>query len=158
MSMEVHFSSKKMDWTTPKEFYNLYNAIYKFNTDLACTSINCLAPRGMYYDKGIDSLSENWEKLKGWSWCNPPYGRELKLWVRKAYESSLKGANIIMLIPSRTDTSYWHDYIFNKENVEVDFIRGRLKFGEGKNSAPFPSAVIKFKGVKDDLSIETGNK
>lgn len=74
--------------------------------------------------------------------CNPPYGREIGKWVKKAHDSS---ALTVMLIPARTDTSYWHDYIFGK--AEVRFVRGRLKFGDGKNSAPFPSAVVIFRGM-----------
>lgn len=75
-------------------------------------------------------------------WCNPPYGRDIGLWVKKAYEESLKGAKIVMLIPSRTDTRYWHDYIFGK--AEIEFIKGRLKFGGLKSNAPFPSALVIF--------------
>lgn len=77
---------------------------------------------------------------------NPPYGREIKHWVKKAYEESLQPYNecVVMVIPSRTDTTYWHDYIFGKA-TDIDFIRGRLKFevqGEPKQPAPFPSAII----------------
>lgn len=71
---------------------------------------------------------------------NPPYGREIGLWMRKAYEESLKGCIVVCLVPSRTDTAWWHDYVQGK--AEVRFVRGRLKFGNAKNSAPFPSAVV----------------
>ena len=73
---------------------------------------------------------------------NPPYG-QIKHWIQKAYESSLMGATVVCLIPSRTDTRYWHDYIMDK--AEVRYIKGRLKFGDAKNSAPFPSAVVVFR-------------
>lgn len=75
---------------------------------------------------------------------NPPYGRDIKYWVQKAYEESLKGATVVCLIPARTDTTYWHKYIFGKAD-DIRFIKGRLKFGYSKNSAPFPSAVIVYK-------------
>lgn len=78
---------------------------------------------------------------------NPPYGRELKHWVEKAYNESLKGAVVVCLIPARTDTSYWHNYIFGKAH-EIRFIKGRVKFGDGKGSAPFPSAIIVFDSSK----------
>ena len=82
--------------------------------------------------------------------CNPPYGRAIKDWVKKCSEESLKpNTTVVMLIPARTDTSYFHDYIYQKPNVEIRFIRGRLKFGDGKNSAPFPSMVVIFKSKKD---------
>ena len=80
---------------------------------------------------------------------NPPYGRVLGLWMKKAYESSLEGALVVCLIPSRTDTRYWHDYAMKGE---IRFIRGRLKFG-GQNSAPFPSAVVIFKAARKPKKI-----
>lgn len=77
--------------------------------------------------------------------CNPPYGRAIKDWVKKSSDESAKPhTTVVMLIPARTDTSYFHDYIYNKPNVEVRFVRGRLKFGDGQNSAPFPSMVVVF--------------
>ncbi|WP_421016719.1 DNA N-6-adenine-methyltransferase [Furfurilactobacillus cerevisiae] len=99
-----------------------------------------------------DSLSTNWANIKGNLFLNPPYGRDLRKWVKKAYESSLNhDGNIVLLIPSRTDTSYWHDFIFNKADIE--FIRGRLKFevnGVAGNPAPFPSALVIYKGDGGD--------
>ena len=78
--------------------------------------------------------------------CNPPYGKAIKDWVKKSSEEAKKpGTTVVMLIPARTDTSYFHDYIYQKPNVDVRFVRGRLKFGDGKNSAPFPSMVVIFK-------------
>ena len=77
--------------------------------------------------------------------CNPPYGRQIGKWVQKAYEESKSGTTIVLLIPARTDTTYFHDYIYQKPNVEIRFLRGRLKFGDGKNSAPFPSMVVIFR-------------
>lgn len=83
--------------------------------------------------------------IQDWSndvvFMNPPYGRGIKHWIKKAYEEHMKGATVVCLIPARTDTTYWHDYIFGKAS-DIRFLRGRLKFGDSKNSAPFPSAVI----------------
>ena len=79
-------------------------------------------------------------------WCNPPYGREIGKWVEKAYNESLKGAMVVMLLPARTDTKWFHDYIYGK--AEIRFVRGRLKFGDSKNSAPFPSMVVIFREVE----------
>ena len=73
---------------------------------------------------------------------NPPYGRTIKQWMKKAYESSLAGATVVCLVPARTDTNWWHDYAMKGD---IEFIKGRLKFGGSKNSAPFPSAVVVFK-------------
>ena len=85
---------------------------------------------------------------------NPPYGREVGVWIEKAYKESLKGAIVVCLIPSRTDTKYWHDYCM-KAN-EIRFIKGRLKFGDSKNSAPFPSAIVIFNGRQSDkIKIST---
>ena len=149
--MEVHYSSKSNEWTTPLEFFANLCCRFQLTTDLACTTENKRTQFGLCRDlidpltgQQVDSLKVNWATLNknngGWLWCNPPYGRDIGKWIKKAYEESLKGTKIIMLIPARTDTSYWHDYIFGK--AEIEFIRGRLKFGESKNSAPFPSALI----------------
>src|SRR5690606_15453380 len=90
-----------------------------------------------------DGLKQDWSK--DIVFMNPPYGNEQKLWIKKAYEESLKGATVVCLIPARTDTIAWHTYIFNK--AEIRFLKGRLKFGDGKNPAPFPSAVVIYKAA-----------
>ena len=79
----------------------------------------------------------------GTCWMNPPYGREIIKWMKKAYQESLKGCTVVCLVPSRTDTIWWHDYAMKGE---ITFIKGRLKFGNQSNPAPFPSAVVVFKG------------
>lgn len=146
INSDVHYSSKSNEWTTPQDFYLKLCERFNFTVDLACTTENQKAEYGFCTDLYIDSLQVDWagfnKSIGGWMWCNPPYGREIGAWVKKAYEESLKGAKIVLLIPSRTDTSYWHDYIFDK--AEIEFIRGRLKFGDAKHSAPFPSALVIF--------------
>ena len=144
MNTEVMFSSKKDDWETPQTLFDKMNAIYNFSYDLAASDDNAKCEH--YFTKEDDSLATDWTAIDGNLWLNPPYGRDLKRWIKKAYESSLNRQGVIVvLIPSRTDTSYWHDYIFNKANIE--FLRGRLKFevgGVAGQSAPFPSAMITF--------------
>jgi site-specific DNA-methyltransferase (adenine-specific) len=79
---------------------------------------------------------------------NPPYGRQISKWVKKAYESAKKGAVVVGLLPARTDTKWFHDYIYNK--AEIRFVRGRLKFGNSKNSAPFPSMLVIWRQTEGD--------
>lgn len=121
-------SSNRQDWKTPKELYSALNKIFKFDFDPCPTNPN------------FDGLSIEWG---GVNYMNPPYGTTIKNWIKKAFEQFQKGKTVVMLIPSRTDTKYWHDYIM-KAN-EIWFIKGRLKFDGVKNSAPFPSAIVIFK-------------
>lgn len=144
------FTSNKEDWETPQDFYDRLNAKYHFEWDLAASDDN--AKCSCYFTRDDNSLEQDWEGLSGNLFLNPPYGRELKLWVKKAATTGLKDKqNLVMLIPSRTDTSYWHDYIFN--HAEIKFLRGRLKFevdGVSGDSAPFPSALVIYKGDGND--------
>ena len=134
----VHFSSKTDLWETPQEFFDKYDKIFNFETDVCANKEN--AKCGKFFTQEDDGLSQQWE---GVCWMNPPYGRDIGKWMKKAYESSLGGATVVCLVPSRTDTKWWHDYSMKGE---IEFIKGRLKFGGSKNSAPFPSAVVVFKG------------
>lgn len=134
--MSVHFSSKTDMWATPVEFFEYYNNIFRFDLDVCASAENAKCEH--YYTEEDDGLSQEW---KGNCWMNPPYGREIIHWMRKAYESSLSGATVVCLVPARTDTKWWHEYAMKGE---IDFIRGRLTFGDAKNSAPFPSAVVIF--------------
>ncbi|NDD55916.1 adenine methyltransferase [bacterium] len=130
-------------WETPKDFFDEYNDLYKFETDVCAIKENAKCDR--FFTPEQDGLKQEWT---GICWMNPPYGREIGKWVKKAYESSLTGATVVCLIPARTDTRWWHDYCMRGD---VKFIRGRLKFGSSKNPAPFPSAVVIFK-AKDSKS------
>ena len=144
------FTSNKEDWETPRGFYDQLNTKYHFEWDLAASNGNAKCDH--YFTRDDNSLEQNWGELSGNMFLNPPYGRQLKLWVKKASETQLKRDQLlVMLIPSRTDTSYWHDYIFN--HAEIEFLRGRLKFevdGVSGDSAPFPSALVIYKGGKND--------
>jgi len=135
--MNVHFSSATDMWETPQAFFDKLNAEYGFTLDACASHEN--AKCQFYFTKEVNGLSRKWS---GVVWMNPPYGREIGDWMRKAYESSLSGATVVCLVPARTDTKWWHDYAMKGE---IDFIRGRLKFGNAKSNAPFPSAVVVFK-------------
>lgn len=140
MNTELMFSSEKMDWTTPIELFKELDKEFHFTLDPASTHKNALCEK--HYTLEEDGLRQDWggETV----YCNPPYGREIKHWVKKCYEESLKpNTTVILLIFSRTDTKYFHDYIYGK--AELRFIKGRLKFRNCKNSAPFPSMVVIFR-------------
>lgn len=131
----VHFSSATDEWATPAAFFDKVAAEFgPFDVDACATPENAKCPR--YFTKADDGLAQEWH---GRVWMNPPYGREIGAWMRKAYESAQAGAVVACLVPARTDTAWWHDYA---AKGRVRFIRGRLKFGNAKNSAPFPSALV----------------
>lgn len=134
-------SSNTCEWETPQLFFDALNAEHHFDVDVCATANNAKCER--YYTKEQDGLSQQW---KGVCWMNPPYGREIGKWMRKAYESSLYGATVVCLVPARTDTAWWHDYAMKGE---VEFVRGRLKFGGSKANAPFPSAIVTFWAARD---------
>ena len=128
------FSSNSDLWSTPQSFFDDLNKEFGFETDVCALPEN--AKCKTFYTPTEDGLSQEWT---GICWCNPPYGREIGRWVKKASESN---ATVVCLVPARTDTAWWHDYAMK---AEIRFIRGRLKVGNSKNSAPFPSAVLIFK-------------
>ena len=144
--MEVHYSSKKHTWETPQDFFNKLNEIFNFNLD-SCAETDTTKCSN-FYTKEDDALTKDW---KGVVWCNPPYGREQAKFVLKAYEESVKhNSTVVVLIPARPDTKLWQNTIFPNAN-QLCFIKGRLKFGGAKESAPFPSALVVF-GKEVDLS------
>lgn len=129
------FSSKTDLWATPQDFFEKMNEEFGFNLDVCATKENAKCDR--FFTINDDGLSKDWGGAV--CWCNPPYGREIGKWVKKASESDF----CVMLLPARTDTRWFHDYIYGK--AEIRFLKGRLKFGESKNAAPFPSMIIIFK-------------
>ena len=137
--MNVHFSSKTEEWATPQDTFNELNKEFNFDLDPCATDNNHKCDK--YYTKEDNGLSQSWDNYR--VFCNPPYGRVIKDWVKKA--SNARGGVVVMLIPARTDTKYFHEYIYNKKNIEIRFIKGRLKFGDATNSAPFPSMIVIFK-------------
>lgn len=155
----VHFSSKTDLWSTPQDFFDELNAEFNFTLDVCATAEN--AKCNYFYTAETDGLSRSWAEdchfhglQVGALWMNPPYGSGIRKWIAKAAEEANKGVTVVCLIPARTDTRYWHEFVWDtanhrpREGVEVRFIKGRLKFGEAKASAPFPSAVVIFRGVK----------
>jgi len=132
------FTSHTGEWSTPQDLFDTLNKQFRFTLDPCATSQNAKCRR--YFTKADDGLKQQWS---GRAFMNPPYGREIGKWVKKAYEESGKSAELVVcLLPARTDTSWWHDYCLKGE---VYFIRGRLKFGNAKNSAPFPSVIVTFR-------------
>lgn len=108
MMMEVHFSSKSNEWSTPLNVFNKLDDEFCFDLDPCSDGSNAKCEK--YFTIEEDGLVQDWSENT--VFMNPPYGREIKRWVKKAYEESLKGAVVVCLIPARTDTSYWHEYIF----------------------------------------------
>lgn len=137
MDISVHFMSNTPEWSTPQDLFDKLNCEFKFTLDPCATPENAKCDR--YFTKLDDGLSKPWSNEI--VFMNPPYGREISKWIKKAYQESLNGATVVCLIPSRTDTSWWHDYC---AKGEIRFIRGRIKFGGSKNGAPFPSAIVIF--------------
>lgn len=147
------FSSKTDMWSTPKDFFDALNNVFKFETDVCATNENAKCER--WFTPEMDALKRNWT---GVCWMNPPYGREIGAWVKKAHDSAKKnGATVVCLIPARVDTKWWHEFCAKGEIV---FLAGRLKFGGSKNSAPFPSAVVCFRPTLNDAiqAYKNGNK
>jgi phage N-6-adenine-methyltransferase len=138
MNNELMFSSATDMWATPQNFFDKLDAFFRFELDVCATSENSKCRK--YFTETDDGLKKDWF---GTVWMNPPYGREIGKWVARAYaQSRLHGSTIVCLLPARTDTKWWHDYCVKGE---ITFIKGRLKFGDAKNSAPFPSAVVIFR-------------
>ena len=135
MNTALMFSSATSLWETPQGFFDMLNMEFGFTLDVCATVENAKCPA--YFSPNDDGLSKAWS---GVCWMNPPYGREVGKWVKKAYEESKKGVTVVGLLPARTDTRWFHEFIHGK--AEVRFLRGRLKFGGCKNSAPFPSIVV----------------
>lgn len=134
------FSSNSNEWSTPQDFYDTLNKEFNFTLDPCCTKENAKCRK--FYTKADNGLSKDW--VGETVFCNPPYGREIGKWVEKCFNENLKpNTTIVMLIPARTDTKYFHDFIYHKA-TEIRFMKGRLKFGDSKNSAPFPSMVVIF--------------
>ena len=134
------FSSNTPEWATPPEFFAELDREFHFNLDPCSTDENAKCEK--HFTREDDGLAKDWGGHR--VFCNPPYGREISKWVRKCWEESKKPNTLcVMLIPARTDTSYFHDYIYHQ--ADIRFIRGRLHFGGCKGGAPFPSMVVIFK-------------
>jgi len=141
MINKVLFSHNKDDYITPDWLMDELKQEFDFKLD-ACSTNYDPTDLPSWYTKEDNGLEQDWET---WTYCNPPYS-QVSLWVEKAfYENSHRGIGIVMLLPSRTDTKWFHDYIYTNPRCEVRFLKGRLKFKGTKNSAPFPSMVVIFR-------------
>jgi phage N-6-adenine-methyltransferase len=125
------FTSLRGDWKTPRALYQALDAEFRFDYD------PCPAK------PEVNGLESDWGNV---NFVNPPYGKEITKWIQKGYEQNLKEKTVVFLLPSRTDTQWWHDYVMKAD--EIRFIKGRLKFDDQKNSAPSPSAIAIFKNKK----------
>lgn len=131
----VHFSSATDEWATPQALFDQYDRIHNFTLDPCSTDQNAKCRK--HYTRSHDGLAQDWNGER--VWMNPPYGREIGKWMKKAYEASLAGALVVCLVPARTDTHWWHEYAMKGK---IEFLRGRVKFVGGAWAAPFPSAVV----------------
>lgn len=142
--LKACFSSKTDDWATPQDFYDKLDDEFHFTLDPCADEYNHKCD--LFYTKEQNGLAQDW--VGHVVFCNPPYGKEIASWVRYAYEQSRKpGTTVVMLIPARTDTRWFHDLCLPYGKIE--FLRGRLKFGGCDNSAPFPSMIVIFEVDKE---------
>lgn len=146
MDTEVMFSSKSGNWATPQDFFDKLNEEFRFTLDPCADDRNHKCEK--YYTEAQDGLKQDWSGER--VFCNPPYGRDVPKWVRKCFEEVYNGTCrvAVLLLHARTDTKWFHDYIYRR--AEVRFVRGRLKFGDMKQPAPFPSMVVIFRGIGGD--------
>jgi phage N-6-adenine-methyltransferase len=135
----IGFSSKSRDWTTPQEFFDKLNKGFDFTLDPCATAANAKCKK--YFTEDQNGLEQSWKGHR--VFVNPPYGRNIGEWIKKGYkESKQHNTVVVILVPARTDTRWWHDYVMKAK--EVHLVRGRLKFGSSDNAAPFPSAIAVF--------------
>jgi phage N-6-adenine-methyltransferase len=131
----VLYSSRSEEWATPADFFAALAGEFDFTLDPCATRQNAKCRH--YYTKADNGLVQDWGQHV--VFCNPPYGRDIGEWARKCFLAAKSGATVVLLVHARTDTRYFHDWIYGK--AELRFVRGRLKFGDGRQSAPFPSLV-----------------
>lgn len=136
------FTSNSAEWETPQDLFDALNAEFHFTLDPCSTDENAKCSK--HYTKEQDGLKQDWTGET--VFCNPPYGRELPKWIRKCYQHFIGGGTAVLLIPARTDTKVFHEYIYHK--AEVRFLKGRLHFSGAKWNAPFPSMIVIYRGVK----------
>ena len=134
----VQFWHKSDEWETPPELFAKLHREFQFTSDVAALPYNTKCQH--YFTPGANALLQKWQ---GVYWLNPPYGAALRHWLKKAYESARDGATVVCLLPARTDTHWWRDYVL--PHAEIRFLRGRVKFNGTGNSAPFPSAIAIFR-------------
>ena len=134
---QVHYQSDDHTWETPRELFRCLDAEFHFTLDVCALPETAKCAR--YFTPTDDGLAQPWG---GVCWMNPPYGRAIGAWMRKAYEESQRGCTVVCLVPARTDTEWWHQYAMRGE---IRYLRGRVRFGEAVSGAPFPSAIVIFR-------------
>jgi phage N-6-adenine-methyltransferase len=156
LNTAVMFSKASDEWRTPVETFNALNAEFGFDLDAAATADNSwvdgdyFGPDHFYVNQRDALAIDDWTIYGSTIWLNPPYSR-CREFIAKAAQEARRGATVVCLVPSRTDTRWWHGDVWDAERnqprpgVEVRFIKGRLKFGNSENSAPFPSVVVVFR-------------
>ena len=141
MVSKALFSKETQEWETPQDLFDELNEEFQFTLDVCATKENRKCER--YFDKEMNGLTQNWGGRV--CWMNPPYGPRIGDWLYHARtESALGCATVVCLLPARTDTKWFHKHVYNR--AEIRFIKGRLKFGGAKNSAPFPSMIVIYRG------------
>lgn len=143
---ESMYSSKSAEWSTPQDFFDKLDAEFHFTLDVCATPENAKCKK--FFTREQDGLAQDWSGHV--VWCNPPYGKTIGEWCKKAYYHSLGGGTCVMLIHSRTDTKWFHNWVYGK--AELRFVKGRLRFGGSNNSAPFPSLVAVYKPAAQPIT------
>ena len=142
VNTKLMFSSKSAEYGTPAEMFGYWDSIYHFTLDPCATPANTKCAK--FFTKEDDGLAQTW---RGRVFMNPPYGREIGKWIKKAYDECVVLQHcelVVCLVPARTDTKWWHDYCMKAH--EIRYLRGRIKFDGATKSAPFPSAIVIFMG------------
>ena len=142
----VHFSSQTCLWSTPQNLFDQLNGEFGFTIDVCANSENAKCP--VFFSPDDDGLLQPWHKILNGAagggqnicWMNPPYGNRISDWMEKAYRESFNGVTTVCLLPARTDTRWFHQWILGK--AEIRFVKGRLHFNGSKHPAPFPSMIV----------------
>lgn len=136
-------SRQSDEWTTPRDLFDALHARYRFELDAAATAETKLCP--FYWTAESDALQRDWAPYRR-IFLNPPYSRCREFIAKAATEAAAHGLTVVCLVPARTDTRWFHEHIYQRPGVSVEFVKGRLKFGDSANSAPFPSMLVVFHG------------
>ncbi len=146
--LAVHFSSRSHEWATPQWLFDALDREFGFTLDPCATAANAKCSK--FFTAVEDGMAQDWRDHV--VFMNPPYGSVIGRWMAKAYESARAGATVVCLVPARTDTHWWHRYAMKGE---VRLLKGRLKFGDAGNCAPFPSAVVVFRPAGFSLKTQS---
>ena len=145
MKTETLFSSRSCEWETPQDLFDELDREFHFTLDPCSTDDNAKCKK--HYTKEQDGLLQDWTGET--VFCNPPYGRDIAAWCKKCYQHYTSGGTAVMLVHARTDTAWFHDWVYGK--AELRFIKGRVKFGGSKYNAPFPSMIAVYKSKDGDM-------